>query len=80
MNIFMWWIILLIPLCVYLSTQILAGLNLFTLFLIGVTVLIFLAVEVAQVRKDRSRSKMPLSAMGIIALSVVVGTVLSLMR
>jgi hypothetical protein len=76
----MWWIIILIPICIYLSVATLATLNLFTLSLIGITLFIFLLVEVHQVRRDKSRSKVPVTAMVVIVVSFLSGVVLSLLK
>ena len=77
---YMWWIIILIPLAVYLGVCILPTLNLFTLSLIGITLIIFLMVEYRQVRRDKARSKLPITAMAVIMASFLSGVVLSLMR
>ncbi len=76
----MWWILILIPLAVYLGAVILPTLNLFTLSLIGITLIIFLMVEYRQVRRDKARSKLPITAMAVIMASFLSGVVLSLMR
>jgi hypothetical protein len=76
----MWWIIILIPLAVYLGAAILPALNLFTLSLIGITLVIFLTVEYRQVSRDRARSKLPIMAMAVIMISFLSGVVLSLMK
>jgi len=76
----MWWIIILIPLAVYLGIAILPTLNLFTLSLIGITLVIFLIVEYRQVRRDQARSRLPIMAMAVIMISFLSGAVLSLIK
>ncbi|MEN6472622.1 MAG: hypothetical protein ABFD81_01305 [Syntrophaceae bacterium] len=76
----MWWIIILIPLAAYLGVAILPTLNLFTLSLIGITLVIFLMVEYRQVRRDQARSRIPIMAMAVIMISFLSGVLLSLMK
>ena len=76
----MWWIIILIPLAAYLGIAILPTLNLFTLSLIGITLVIFLIVEYRQVRRDQARSRLPIMAMAVIMISFLSGAVLSLIK
>lgn len=76
----MWWIVILIPICIYVSVAILATLNLTTLSLIGITVILFFYAEVRQVRRDATKSKVPIAVMGLIVVSFIAGVVLSLLR
>jgi len=70
----------LIPLAAYLGVAILPTLNLFTLSLIGITLVIFLMVEYRQVRRDQARSRIPIMAMAVIMISFLSGVLLSLMK
>lgn len=76
----MWWILILIPICIYVSIYILATLNLITLSLIGITVILFFYAEVRQVRRDPTKSKVPIWVMGLILISYVSGVILSLLK
>lgn len=69
----MWWIILFIPVCIWLSTGLLGAMNGLTLGIVGLTVAIFFYVEYRQVRKDRSRSMTPLWIMALMLVSIGAG-------
>lgn len=76
----MWWIIILIPICIWVSVSILSKLNFITLGIIGITVILFLWFEIRQISKDKTKSKNPLWVIGLIVLSVLLGAILSLLK
>ncbi len=69
------WIVLFIPLSVWLGIALLSTLNVFTIGGIGITALIYLLIELRQVSRDRNRSRLPLWIMFLMFASVVLGLV-----
>ncbi len=69
------WIVLFIPLSVWLGIALLSSLNVFTIGGIGITALIYLLIELRQVSRDRNRSRLPLWIMFLMFASVVLGLV-----
>ncbi|MEA2102029.1 MAG: hypothetical protein U9P80_05585 [Thermodesulfobacteriota bacterium] len=64
------WILLFLPLCLWLSITVLADLNGLTLAIMALTVAIFFFVESRQISGDPSRSRMPLWIMGLMLLGI----------
>lgn len=69
------WIIIFIPLCIWLGIELISTLNIYTAGGIGITALIYLLIELCQVSQDRNRSRLPLWIMFLMFASVVLGLV-----
>jgi len=69
------WICLFIPLCVWLGIAVLSPLNVYTLGGVGITVLIYLIIELRQVSRYKGRSRYPLWIMALMLFSVILGLV-----
>jgi len=69
------WIILFIPLGIWLGLAIASRMNIFTLGGVAITVLIFILVETRQYQKDRARSLIPLWIMCLMLLSLGTGLI-----
>lgn len=69
------WIVLFLPVCVWLGIVVVSALNLPTILALGTTVVVYLIVELRQVSRDRSRSRLPLWIMFLMLVSVVLGAV-----
>ena len=64
------WIILFIPVCVWLSMNIVSQLNLLTLGGVALTCVIFFLIELTQVSHDGDRSKRPLWVMFLMLVTL----------
>jgi len=64
------WVILFIPVCVWLSMSIVSQLNLLTLGGVALTCAIFFLIELIQISHDGDRSKMPLWVMCLILVAL----------
>jgi len=72
---FMIWICLFIPLCIWLGIVVISPLNIYTTGGIAITAFIYLLIELRQVSRDRNRSRLPLWVMFLMLASVVFGMV-----
>lgn len=72
------WILILIPLCIWLGLTKVAAMNLLTLGGVTLTVAIFLWVELHQLKRDAARSRTPVYVMGLMLLTLVAGFVRTL--
>jgi len=72
---FMIWICLFIPLCIWLGIVVISPLNIYTTGGIAITAFIYLLIELRQVSRDRNRSRLPLWIMFLMLASVVFGMV-----
>ncbi|MFY9113101.1 MAG: hypothetical protein WAR22_08595 [Desulfomonilia bacterium] len=70
------WIVLFLPVCIWLGIAVVSELNLPTIMALGTTVIIYLIIELRQVSRDRERSRLPLWIMFLMLVSVVLGAVL----
>ena len=66
------WVILFIPVCIWLSMDILYQLNLISLGGITLTCLIYFLIELKQVSKDKKRDRMILWVMGMMLITMAV--------
>jgi hypothetical protein len=64
------WVIVFIPVCFWLSMSIVSQLNLLTLGGMALTGIIFFLIELAQVSRDKDRSKMPLWVMFLMLVTL----------
>jgi len=69
------WILILIPLCIWLGITKVAAMNLITWAGVCLTVVIFTYVEVHQLKLDSSRSKTPVYVMGLMLLTLAAGLI-----
>lgn len=69
------WIVMFIPLCIWLGVALVSTLNIYTASGIGITALIYLLIELRQVSRDRNRSRLPLWTMFLMFASVILGLV-----
>lgn len=65
------WIVLFLPVCIWLGIAVVSELNLPTIMALGTTVIIYLIIELRQVSRDRERSRLPLWIMFLMLVSVV---------
>jgi len=72
-DVYMIWVILFLPLSIWLGINIIAQMNLASIGGICLTVAVFTLIELLQVSKDRKRSKIPLWIMCLMLFSVVLG-------
>ena len=70
------WIVLFLPVCIWLGIAVVSELNLPTIMALGTTVIIYLIIQLRQVSRDRERSRLPLWIMFLMLVSVVLGAVL----
>jgi hypothetical protein len=69
------WIGLFLPFCIWLGIAVVSPLNGYTIGGIGITVSVYLLIELRQVSRDRSRSRLPLWIMFLMLASIVLGMV-----
>ncbi len=70
------WVILFIPLCVWLCTAFVVHMSLLTLAAVALTVAIFFLIELRQIGKDTARSRTPLWVMCLMLLTLACGVFL----
>ena len=64
------WIVLFIPVCVWLSMNIVSQLNLLTLGGVALTCVIFFLIELKQISHDGDRSRRPLWVMCLMLVTL----------
>jgi len=64
------WVVLFIPVCIWLSTSIVSQLNLLSLCGVALTCVIFFLIELKQVSHDADRSKRPLWVMSLMLVTL----------
>ena len=69
------WIILFLPLSVWLGIRYITLLNVPSLVCLTITLVMFMLVELRQVRRDRARLRTPLWVMCLTLVSILVGVV-----
>lgn len=67
------WIILFLPLCLWLGIGIISQMNIASIGGVSLTIAVFTLVELWQVSKDGKRSRIPLWIMCLALFSVVLG-------
>ncbi len=67
------WVILFLPLCIWLGISIIAQMNMPSVGGVFITVAIFALIEVLLVSKDGKRSKIPLWIMCLMLFSIALG-------
>ncbi len=67
------WIILYIPLCIWMGIGIVSRMNLYSTGAVFITVAIFILIEYSQVSRDTNRSKTPLWIMCMTIASILLG-------
>ncbi len=76
----MWWIIILIPLCVWFSYSVLMYLNIISLVFSLLILLGYFIYETIMIRKSRERSRLPFLVMIELILTVSANIVINLIN
>jgi hypothetical protein len=76
----MWWIIVLIPICAWLSYSILLNMNILSLVIILLVIAGFMLYEISKMKTSESRSKLPFAVMIVMALSVIISIAVNLIK
>ncbi len=76
----MWWIIILIPICVWFSYSVLIYLNIISLVFTLLILLGYFIYEALMVRKSRDRSRLPFLVMIELILTVSANIVINLIN
>lgn len=69
------WTVLFLPVCIWLGIAVVSAMTPPTILALGTTVVVYLIIELRQVSRDRSRSRLPLWIMFLMLVSVVLGAV-----
>lgn len=72
-GVHMIWVILFLPLSIWLGMNIIIQMNIASIGGVFVTVAVFTLIELLQVSRDKKRSKVPLWIMCLMLFSVVLG-------
>lgn len=64
------WVILFVPVCIWLSMNIVSQLNVLTLGGVALTCAIFFLIEFKQISKDTTRSRLPLWIMCLMLVTL----------
>ena len=72
-GVHMTWVILFLPLSIWLGMNIIIQMNIASIGGVFVTVAVFTLIELLQVSRDKKRSKVPLWIMCLMLFSVVLG-------
>jgi len=76
----MWWIIILIPVCFWISWAIMSYMNILSLILLLLILLGFMVYEAWMLKKSDSRSKMPLYVMGLLELTIIISIIVNALK
>jgi hypothetical protein len=69
------WIILFLPVCIWMGIGIISRMNLLSIACTAITVIVFAFLELGWLSREEGRSKVPLWIMGMMLGSIVLGVV-----
>ncbi|HNY63916.1 MAG TPA: hypothetical protein PKM41_00645 [Deltaproteobacteria bacterium] len=67
------WVLLFLPVCIWMGTGIISQMNLLSIAATAVTVVVFTLLELRWLSREEGRSKIPLVIMGMMMGSIVLG-------
>jgi len=76
----MWWIIILIPICIWFSYTILIYLNIISLVFILLILLGYFIYETMMIKKFKERSRVPFAVMIELILTVLINILVNLIK
>ncbi len=76
----MWWIIILIPVCVWFSYSVLIYLNILSLVFVLLILLGYFIYETSMIKKSKGRSRIPFAVMIELILTVLVNILVNLIK